>query len=133
MSEELFHYSDLEHNNMLDYQEEKEMKKVKITVLRKEFYPELAEAYLTEGKDVGPCPVLNIGDEFLFEGSAIMPEGFCPWAWIDIYRSISAASSGSSWKPWNKRDGQTIVCCTDGVRPVVFNVEAVGENENSIE
>ena len=45
-----------------------------------------------------------------------------------IYRSVSAMSSGSSNKPWTKKDGQTIVCCTDGVRPVVFCVEAFGEN-----
>ncbi len=35
------------------------MKKVKITVLRKEFYPEYADAYLTEGTSVGPCPLLK--------------------------------------------------------------------------
>ena len=64
---------------------------------------------------------------------AKMPEGFCPWAWIDIYRSVSAMSSGSSNKPWAKKDGQTIVCCTDGVRPVVFCVEAFGENDESVE
>lgn len=63
------------------------MKRVKITVLRKEFYPEYADEYLTQGQSVGPCPLLEVGDEFIFEGSAKMPEGFCPWAWIDIYRS----------------------------------------------
>ena len=86
-----------------------------------------------DGKEIGPCPLLNVGDEFIFEGSAKMPDGFCPWAWIDIYRSISSMSSGSTCKPWNKRDGQTIVCCTDGIRPVVFNVEAIGEKLSSIE
>ena len=30
------------------------MKRVKITVLRKEFYPEYADAYLTAGREVGP-------------------------------------------------------------------------------
>ena len=109
------------------------MKKVKITVLRKEFYPELANQYLTDGKEVGACPLLNVGDEFVFEGSAKMPEGFCPWAWIDIYRSVSMVSSGGTCKPWNKRDGQTVVCCTDGVRPVVFNVEAMGEHDKDVE
>ena len=54
------------------------MKKVRITVLRKEFYPEYADEYLTEGQSVGPCPLLEVGDEFIFEGSAKMPEGFCP-------------------------------------------------------
>ena len=51
------------------------MKKVKITVLRKEFYPDFADKYLTDGKTVGPCPLLEEGDEFIFEGSAKMPEG----------------------------------------------------------
>ena len=105
------------------------MKKVKITVLRKEFYAEYAESFLTEGKAVGACPLLETGDIFFYEGGARMPEGFCPWAWIDIYRSVSAISAGSSFKPWNRQDGQTIVCCTDGIRPVVFLIEEAGDIE----
>lgn len=101
------------------------MKKVRITVLRKEFYKDFAEEYLTEGEQVGSCALLNEGDTFLFEGNAQMPDGFCPWAWIDIYQSVNAIASGSTFIPWNRRDGQTIVCCTDGIRPVVFKVEAV--------
>ena len=42
------------------------MKRVKITVLRKEFYPEYADEYLTQGQSVGPCPLLEFGDEFIF-------------------------------------------------------------------
>lgn len=109
------------------------MKKVKITVLHKEFYPEYADEYLAEGRSVGACPLLEVGDEFIDEGSAKMPGGFCPWAWIDIYRSVSALSSGSSCKPWNKEDGQTIVCCIDGIRPVVFAVEAMDDNDDTVE
>lgn len=106
------------------------MKKVKITVLRKEFYLDFAEKYLTDGTEAGACPLLEVGDEFIYSGSAVMPEGLCPWAWMDIYRSVSAMSLGASCKPWNNSDGQTIVCCTDGVRPVVFNVEAFGDSED---
>ncbi len=84
-------------------------KKVKITVLKKEFYAELAEHFLTEGEAVGPCPLLEAGDEFIFQGNAEMPEGFCPWAWIDIYQSVSAVSAGASFTPWNKKEGQTVV------------------------
>lgn len=104
------------------------MKKVKITVIKKEFYPDLAEQYLTDGEAVGGCPLLNVGDEFIFEGSAKMPEGFCPWAWIDVYNNASAIASGASYHPWNKKNGQTIVCCTDGIRPVVFNIEAMDDD-----
>ena len=81
------------------------MKRVKITVLRKEFYPEYADAYLTEGREVGPCPMLEVGDEFVFEGGAQMPEGFCPWAWVDIYNSVSALAAGASYAPLEQPGG----------------------------
>jgi len=100
------------------------LRKVRITVLKRFFYEEYAEAYLTEGKEVGPCPLLKEGDKFVFEGSAVMPEGFCPWAWIDIYRGVTALAAGATYTPWNNKDGMQILCCTDGVRPVVFVVEA---------
>lgn len=51
------------------------MRRVKITVLKKEFYPELADRYLTEGREVGPCPLLEVGQVFYYEGGAVMPEG----------------------------------------------------------
>lgn len=101
------------------------MKKVRITVIKKELYPELADEYLTDGREVGPCPLLNLGDEFLYKGGAEMPPGFCPWAWIDIYRGVSALSAGASYTPWNKKDGLQILCCTDGIRPVAFKAEAL--------
>jgi len=103
------------------------MKKVRITVLKRYFYEELADQYLTEGSAVGPCPLLQEGQVFLYEGGAVMPDGFCPWAWIDIYRGVSAISAGATYVPWNNRDGMQVLCCTDGVRPVVFTVEAVEE------
>lgn len=101
------------------------MSKVKITVLKKCYYEELAEKYLSDGKEVGQCPILNEGDVFIYEGSAVMPEGFCPWAWIDIYRGINSLSAGATYKPWNKNNGEQILCCTDGVRPVIFALQAI--------
>ena len=44
------------------YTKEYHREKVKITVVKKEFFKDLAEEYLTEG------------DTFLFEGNAQMPE-----------------------------------------------------------
>lgn len=61
------------------------MKKVKITVLKKKFFEDIADAYLTERRTVGPCPLLEEGNTFIFEGMAEMPKGFCPWVWIDIF------------------------------------------------
>ena len=97
-------------------------------MLKKSFYSDLADSYLTDGKEAGPCPLLEAGDTFLFEGSAVMPEGFCPWAWIDIYRAVNSLSSGATYTPWNNRDNMTIFCCTDGIRPVIFLIEAMDEN-----
>jgi uncharacterized repeat protein (TIGR04076 family) len=103
------------------------MKKVKITVLRKMFYTDLAESYLTEGIEVGACPLLNEGEEYIYNGQAIMPKGFCQWAWIDIYKSITALSSGGTFTHWNNKDNMQIYCCTDGIRPVIFRIEALDE------
>lgn len=55
-----------------------------------------------------------------------MPGGFCPWAWVDIYHSVSALSAGADFSPLEQRKNMQILCCTDGIRPVIFKVEAVG-------
>lgn len=101
------------------------MKRVKITVLRKQLYEDIAREYLTDYPDV-ECGFFQKGDSFLYNGGAEMPEGFCPWAWVDIYPSVSALSNGATCTPWQKRDGVNVVCCLDGVRPVTFLLEAAG-------
>lgn len=100
------------------------MSRVKITVLKKYFDEDLAETYLAEGKQAGPCPLLNQGDVFIFEGEAMMPTGFCPWAWIDIYRGASSLAAGAN-TPWYKEDGEEVFCCSDGVRPVAFLLQRI--------
>ena len=99
------------------------MKKVKITVLKTEFYPELADQYLTEGRAAGPCPIHAPGQIFLYEGGAEMPEGFCPWAWTALSRAI-AATAAEEKNDWY-RPGVSVACCTDGIRPVTFLLEAL--------
>lgn len=100
--------------------------KVKITVLKKEFYKEYAEEFLTEGASVGACPELETGDEFVYEGGAVMPEGFCPYAWLDIFSCVSTlAGSKEVDNTWYKNLKSKIICCTDGVRPVVFKLEQI--------
>ena len=101
--------------------------RVRITVIKKEFYPELADEYLTEGRGAGPCPLLEVGDSFTYEGSAMMPEGFCPWAWIDLYGQITSLA-GREENSWYKPEVR-VGCCTDGVRPVVFRMEGLGRGE----
>lgn len=101
--------------------------KVRITVLKKEFYKDYAEIYLATGVLAGSCPELEIGDEFIYEGGAKMPDGFCPYAWQDIYSSVSVLSGSKDIdNTWYKNSKTKIICCTDGVRPVVFKLEQFG-------
>ncbi len=103
-------------------------KKVRITVLKKQYYEEYAERFLVDGKEAGPCPILDEGQLFVFEGRATMPEGFCPWAWNDISGAVSAISSGSSYEPWFNKPGLLVECCKDGIRPVSFLLERLEED-----
>jgi uncharacterized repeat protein (TIGR04076 family) len=101
------------------------MNQVVITVLKREFYPELAEEYLSEGASVGACPIQSVGDVFVYAGGAEKPEGLCPWAWIDLYSAVKALYSGGDENDWYKDGATRISCCTDGVRPVVFKLQLV--------
>lgn len=101
------------------------MKQVRIQILKVMYDEALAESYLTDGKEAGPCSYFKVGDTFLYKGGAEMPEGFCPWAWHDIYTNLSTVAAGGTYTPWNRREGETVVCCTDGIRPVTFELKAL--------
>jgi len=94
--------------------------KVKIKVLRKVDIGDIRENY---GDNVGECTDFKIGDEFIVEGLAI-PDGFCPWAWADIQRDIVHLALGGDF-PWMKEKGTVVSCCTDGLRPVVFEIKRI--------
>ncbi|MBQ8475537.1 TIGR04076 family protein [bacterium] len=102
------------------------MKKCKITVLKCNFDKELADEYGAEG--IGPCPFLKVGQEFYADWEC--PQGFCNEAWKAIYQYVFAlANGGASEKPfyygdWVKNPGIAICSCNDGIRPVVFKIEA---------
>ena len=104
------------------------MKKVRIAVLKTEFYPELAERYLTEGREAGPCSLQQVGDVFYYEGGAEKPEGLCPWAWIDLYRGVSTLANGPLVNDWYSHEDRRILCCTDGVRPVIYELALLDED-----
>jgi len=85
----------------------------KITVLKRTINEDLTKKYLKEEAQL--CNRLKEGQEFTCTSPYRPPEGFCQWAWADIRSSILAAYNGSP--------GPSIVCCTDGSRPVIFLVE----------
>lgn len=89
--------------------------KCKITVVKKVVYQDLYEKFT--GKKGSICGVFEEGQEYMVTSPYRPPENFCAWAWADIRPSIHSVYFGGS--------DSSIVCCTDGFRPVVFNVEKV--------
>ena len=104
------------------------MSKIRITVIRRELYPELVEAYgSSKMKERGlpQCQTFEDGQVFDIEGSLVMPAGFCSWAWADLQRDFAMMLFGP---PDHWKEQPFIACCTDGFRPVVFKIESIEGN-----
>ena len=104
------------------------MKKCKITVLKKTFDEELAREYGAEG--LTACPMLREGQ--VFYADYAKPEGFCDEAWKAVYQYVFALSHGAVnelfyYGDWIRKPGVAICSCNDGLRPVIFKIEATGE------
>ncbi len=109
------------------------MKKVKITVLKRTFNKELAEEYGAEG--LGKCPMLREGQ--VFYADYAKPEGMCDEAWKAVYQYVFALAHGAEkglfyYGDWIRKTGTAICCCNDGLRPVIFKLEAT-EDESVID
>ena len=94
----------------------------KITVLKKMGNPELAEQHCVKGASVCPCPLFQEGQEFVTKGLS-QPEGFCSWAWDDLFKYVTLLFCKGSLGDYMKREDTIVACCTDGIRPVVFKLE----------
>lgn len=104
------------------------MKKVKITVLKTTFDKELAKEYGVEG--LTACPMLQEGQ--VFYADYAKPEGTCDEAWKAIYQYAFALAHGADkdifyYGDWIKTPGVAICSCNDGLRPVIFKLEATEE------
>ncbi len=100
--------------------------KVKITVLRKLSSKEIFGNNPPLGKNVNPCPVFEVGQKFIVGEDGEMPEGFCHWAWNDMYKVVTALRYGATWELGNEhKAAPTVHCCTDGLRPVIFKLERI--------
>ncbi len=104
------------------------MNKVKITVLKTTLDKELAQEYGAEG--LTACPMMRKGQVFYADYSK--PEGFCDEAWKAIYQYVFALAHGSGkdlfyYGDWIRKPGVAICSCNDGLRPVIFKLEATEE------
>jgi uncharacterized repeat protein (TIGR04076 family) len=54
------------------------------------------------------------------------PEGFCNYAWKDIYSDVRVLALGGDHAPWVEKP-KMISCCTDGIRPVSFTLMRVDD------
>lgn len=108
--------------------------KVKITVLRREYYQDFADRFLCN-PNTGKCSLFKEGQEFL-----VTPENyenfpyenhFCKGAWDVIKIKVYAALQGGNfyWEGWIKNRREQILCCDDGIRPVVFLLERMDEED----
>ena len=106
--------------------------KVKITVLRRELFPDLQEQYLANPK-AGKCEFFQEGQEFLVgseEYMSMLNGKFCAEAWDCVSRYIySALQGGSIMGGWTNDEKMMIACCNDGTRPVIFKLERVDIEE----
>ena len=102
-----------------------DMHEVKIAVLKR-FHPKdvFEESPATPVESLGVCRGFEDGQEFISKGG-VMPEGFpCTTAWVSLYPHVRVLSFGGNM-PWFKEDGVAIICCPDGLRPVIFKLERI--------
>ena len=104
------------------------MRKEKITVLKTTLDKELAREYGAEG--LTACPMMKEGQ--VFYADYAKPEGLCDEAWKAIYQYVFALAHGAGnelfyYGDWIKTPGIAICSCNDGLRPVIFKIEATGE------
>lgn len=109
------------------------MKKCRITVLKKTLDEELAQEYGAEG--LTACPMHTEGQ--VFYADYAKPPGLCDEAWKALYQYVFALSHGAKeslfyYGDWIRKPGVAICSCNDGLRPVIFKIEAT-EEESAID
>ena len=105
------------------------MAKVKITVVKKvnnkDLFGDNPPAAFDENMISPECKLFEEGQEIILD-SLRCPADFCGWAYADIQKGIAHVMFGGSY-PWMKEKETAILCCSDGLRPVVFKLEKMAE------
>ena len=107
---------------------------VRITVFKRGYEQDLADRFLANPQ-TGKCSIFQDGQTFLVtkENYDNFPyeNHCCVAAWDVIKNKVYAALQGGTfyWAGWMKDQRQQILCCDDGVRPVVFLLEKSAQEE----
>jgi len=101
------------------------MKSVKIKVLKTNCNKELAKQY-GHDDNYTSCPVFKEGQEYYTTGifGNDIPIGFCHMAWQALVMPVNVLIGGGKVLGF---DDVHIACCTDGLRPVIFELSLVNE------
>ena len=106
----------------------KKMRKCKITVLKTHVFQDLADEFVKD-PNYTSCPIFKEGQTFVTGGifGNEMPEDFgCAMAWPSLEMPVNVLVGGGKVFGFSERH---ITCCNDGVRPVVFLLEAIEDDE----
>lgn len=98
--------------------------RLKITVLKKTDSKQIFGDAPPMGQAIEACSRLKEGQVFIVNEDLGMPEGFCHWAWNDIFKKVITLSFGGDF-PWMNEKGTSVSCCTDGLRPVIFEIRRI--------
>ena len=101
-----------------------ESSRVKITVVKKTDSKQIFGDNPPMGQEIDACSVFREGQEFTVGEGCDMPKGFCHWAWNDIHKKVVTLMFGGNF-PWMKEEGTSVSCCTDGLRPVIFELRRI--------
>ena len=103
------------------------MKKCRITVVKVTEHTDLMARY--ENPMLHAC---DLREGQVFYADYAKPEGFCDEAWKAVYQYAFALAHGAGeglfyYGDWIRKPGVAICSCNDGLRPVIFKLEATDE------
>jgi len=101
-----------------------ERSRVKITVVKTTDSKQLFGDTPPMGQAIDACSRFTEGQTFIVGDDGTMPDGFCQWAWNDLYKVVTTLRFGGNF-PWMKEKGTSVSCCTDGLRPVIFELRRI--------
>ena len=109
--------------------DKQKLKRVKITVVKVTFNKDLAEEYAVP--DYPPCLIHKVGQVFYSNGWQ-KPADFCDYAWNSMRDMVLCVAQKGGYilgeGNWLKQSDMAIVSCCDGIKPVIFKIEATDED-----